>query len=372
MLKDRQNTWKAILQQLRMRPHPDSVSPFPKYYHYSLKDADSPLPSEKALAKKLAAAGLPQSREHSPKNQTSSSSYKKSLKSQRSPPLQGIPEMLPSSSGPPFPPDATEAAADLAAFNAKVEEMDQAAAAQSSNVDSNVRFTQLGRGPEVESLGKALPFRDPLINSGVAQVGRVSKLSVVQPAPTPEGAPPKPHKPPPFNIGGQSHTTENGVSVPLAVKLWVFAWNMGAKDLFASDPDPYGGPPQVKNSELKKIVNVIPLDMDVYVFGVQECSNDLFFDLVAKHLGSARCMRVHMKQDSDRVWGRGDGSFVNPKVRLHCCRDLRGKQESFVVVSFLFLTNKRLYWFFNFCDFDANFTFDKEAFTKKKIIFECV
>lgn len=96
---------------------------------------------------------------------------------------------------------------------------------------------------------------------------------------------------------------------------------MGAKDLFASDPDPFGGPPRVQKKELRKIASKIPLDCDIYVFGVQECVNELFFDLVAKHLTRAKCLRVHMKPDSDRVWGRGDGSFLSPKVCLFSLTD---------------------------------------------------
>jgi hypothetical protein len=98
-------------------------------------------------------------------------------------------------------------------------------------------------------------------------------------------------------------------------KIWVFSWNMGVKDPFKPvDTDPE----RIKSAaaDLKRqLLAFIPKGYDLYVIGVQECITDEFFSLFGDVLSGEGydCVRVPISPEHDRVWGRGDGSFLSPK-----------------------------------------------------------
>lgn len=97
-------------------------------------------------------------------------------------------------------------------------------------------------------------------------------------------------------------------------RIYVISWNMGAKNLFPIDPNAsYEDQRAQKEKHIDYLVHAIPSGYDCYVVGVQECVSDNFFNLLGVALRRHTCRRVRLDPTKDRVWGRGDGSFINPK-----------------------------------------------------------
>jgi len=89
-------------------------------------------------------------------------------------------------------------------------------------------------------------------------------------------------------------------------KLWVCSWNMAAKEHF---PDSVGG--NVTKKDIERVAAVIPTDYEIYVLGVQECISETFFEVIDRHLAPHRVFGYECSDN--RVYGRGDGSFLNQK-----------------------------------------------------------
>ena len=80
------------------------------------------------------------------------------------------------------------------------------------------------------------------------------------------------------------------------LKLWVGSWNMGAKPF--------------KDEGRRDVPAILPTDYHIYVFGVQECVNNDFFNYLGAFFKHHKIERLPV---SARVTGRGDGSFLYPK-----------------------------------------------------------
>eukprot|EP01083_Nonionella_stella_P105426 303240_1 len=90
------------------------------------------------------------------------------------------------------------------------------------------------------------------------------------------------------------------------VKIFLFSWNMGAKDLFP-------GVNQSRRAFDMFAHNLIPHGYDIYVVGLQESVSDSLLEVLDTHLAESKCSRISISEECSRVVGRGDGSFLNPK-----------------------------------------------------------
>eukprot|EP00756_Hemistasia_phaeocysticola_P031228 Hpha_TRINITY_DN16339_c3_g9::TRINITY_DN16339_c3_g9_i1::g.59029::m.59029 len=106
-----------------------------------------------------------------------------------------------------------------------------------------------------------------------------------------------------------------GIYFPLAtvgtggdsdLRVWVGCWNVAAK-CWLKDC----GPAQF--AERDDFQSVVPPGYDLYVFGVQEAVTENIWHAVSERLRAYGCERILARRGTDRVYGRGDMSFVHPK-----------------------------------------------------------
>ncbi|ETO30607.1 hypothetical protein RFI_06515 [Reticulomyxa filosa] len=95
-------------------------------------------------------------------------------------------------------------------------------------------------------------------------------------------------------------------------KIWVCTWNMGAKSHFPTITSE-DGTKRVDTSKMNELMNIVPANYDVYVFGVQEGVDDGYFDLLTEYFKPKKVKRFRISLKEDRVEGRGDGSFISSK-----------------------------------------------------------
>lgn len=107
---------------------------------------------------------------------------------------------------------------------------------------------------------------------------------------------------------------KNLVKTQRSAKIWVFSWNMGVKEHFKIPSDvPEHLQKVYTATQIDKLDKLIPSGYDVYIFGLQECISDRFWYLIQRLLATRDCRRIPLDPEDDRVWGRGDGSFLSPK-----------------------------------------------------------
>lgn len=108
---------------------------------------------------------------------------------------------------------------------------------------------------------------------------------------------------------------DSGKNEDIAIaKIWACTWNMGVKDIFKLPSDSTAAEADYfKKIHLENFKKCIPSGFQLYVFAVQECISERFFELLSEYLEPMGCQRVVLDPEKDRVWGRGDGSFINPK-----------------------------------------------------------
>lgn len=103
-------------------------------------------------------------------------------------------------------------------------------------------------------------------------------------------------------------------------KIWCGSWNVGAKE-------PFSGTQTGRSGDITKWA---PSGYDVYVVGIQEGVSDRVYDTFAEVTGTRRMVITKSPSDhSDRVLGRGDGSFRRQKF-TGIQAFVRPQAESFV------------------------------------------
>ena len=136
-----------------------------------------------------------------------------------------------------------------------------------------------------------------------------------EPEPEPEPEPPQSPPQPFVDALGMMRTSSSAEAPRPPVRIWVGSWNTAVSEDKCPDLNPPGG-----STSLDTFARFVPTDCDVYIMGLQEGSpendGDRFFSQLDRFLrerGPA-CTRLRPPGGQpDRIFGRGDGSFINPK-----------------------------------------------------------
>ena len=96
------------------------------------------------------------------------------------------------------------------------------------------------------------------------------------------------------------------------IRIWCCSWNMAASTQFKTKTR-QDGTKIPDESDLKQFEQFVPANYDLYVFGVQEGVDDIFYQLITNYLKPHGIQRLKLNKNNDRVSGRGDGSFLSQK-----------------------------------------------------------
>jgi hypothetical protein len=137
-----------------------------------------------------------------------------------------------------------------------------------------------------------------------------------------------------------------GVSEPLKfLKIWAGTWNLSGKEPFAG----------MQKDRAKRLLQpFVPDGYDLYVLGVQECTNDSVFECLDALLLNEGCRRIKLEgnlqvdessasTDPTKIFGRGDGTLQSLKftgIVIYARMNLLGDVKSCSVANVPFTSGK--------------------------------